>query len=174
MARGRDVTSVQRYEALQPRSQNAYSRVLDAVDLMAEHPDWSRTRAARVAHVDTRTIERYASGAFDREGRRVGLRPNDWLYRSETMPALVPAGDRTLRGGGVLDLEPRTRHQRSVLGSYWNDVQKVVADKGAVDLERKYGRERIAGHRLETGTNRIRERYAQFELDIVVEVSPRA
>ena len=139
---------------------------------MAEHPDWSRTRASKVAHVDSRTIDRYASGAFRHEGRRVELRPNDWLYRSEVMPALVPAGDRTLRGGGVLELEPRTRHQRSVLGAYWNDVQKVVADQENVDLA-KYRRVSIGGHRLETDADRIRERYVRQELDIVVEVSPR-
>jgi len=92
MAR-RDITSVQRYEALSPRSQNAYSRVLDVVDLMDERPGLSRTRAAHLAHVDTRTIEHYASGAFDREGRRVELKTNDRLYRSETMPAIVPAAE---------------------------------------------------------------------------------
>jgi hypothetical protein len=171
MAR-RDITSVQRYEALSARSQNAYSRVLDAVDLMDERPGLSRTRAARLAHVDTRTIDRYAAGAFDREGRRVDLRGNDWLYRSEVMPAIVPAGDRSLRGGGVIDLEPRTRHQRSVLGSYWNDVQEIVKDKRAVDMSR-YDRVRIGGHRLETDADRIRERYARGDLEIVVEVSPR-
>jgi len=110
----RDITSRQRYEALGAKSQNAYSRVLDAVDLMVEHPDWSRTRALRAAHVDPRTADRYASRAFDREGRRVRLRSNDRLYRSEVMPALVPPGDKSLRSGGVIDVEPVTRRLQPV------------------------------------------------------------
>jgi hypothetical protein len=169
----RDITSRQRYEALPARRQNTYSGVLDVVDLMAEHPEWSRRRAARTAHVDTRTIDRYASSAFRHEGRRVYLKPNDRLFRSEVMPAIVPPGDRTLREGGVIDVELTTRRQRSVLGSYMNDVQKVVADKEPVDLEAKYGKERIRGHRLETDADRIRERYVRNELDVIVEVSPR-
>ena len=59
-----------------------------------------------------------------------------------------------------------------MLGSYWNDVQRVVEDKGPVDLSR-YRRVSVGGHRLETDADRIRERYAKGELDIVVEVSPR-
>src|SRR5437870_1152274 len=145
----RDITSRPRYDALSVRGQDAYSRVLDVIDLMVEHPDWSRTHAARVAHTDTRTMDRYASSAFPYEGRRRPLGSNDWLYRSETMPAIVPAGDRGLPEGGPIDLEPRTRHQRSELGSYFNDVQLVLKGK-EIDLERRYGRLRIDGHRLET------------------------
>jgi len=168
----RNITSPQRYEALGPRGRSTHSRVLDVVDLMVEHPNWSRTRALRTAHVDPRTAERYASSAFEREGRRVLLRPNDRLYRSETMPMIVPPGDRARREGGVIDVQPTTRRQRSVLGSYWNDVQAAVADKENVDL-RRYARERIRGHRLETNADRIRDRYAMRELDVVVEISPR-
>lgn len=168
----RDLTSSARYEALSPRAQNAYSRVLDAIDLMAEHPEWSRTRAARLARVDPRTIDRYASSAFETHGRRRELRPNDWLYRSETMPVYVRRGDPARPEGGVVDLSPRTRRQRSALGSYWNDVQQVLKGHD-VDLARRYGGLRIAGHPVETDRRRIREGYAAGLLHVVVEISPR-
>jgi len=167
----RDITSRQRHERLSPREQAAYRRVLDAVDLLIEHPDWSRTHAAREAQTTTQTIDRYASSAFEQAGRLHRLRPNDRLFRSETMPMLVPPGDPELPEDGVIDVHPTTRRQRSLLGRYLSDVRTVV-DERRDDL-RRYERERVDGHRFETDVERIRARYAAGELDIVVEVSPR-
>jgi hypothetical protein len=166
------VTSAARYARLSVREKRAYSRVLDAVDLMVDEPGLSRERAARQAGTTGETIERYASSAFDRQGRRYRLRANDRLYRSETMPMLVPPGDRQLPAGGVLDVQPTTRRQRSLLGRHWGEyVQKIADEKPADSGPFRY--QRIAGHRFELDADRIQQRYMVGELDVVVEVSPR-
>jgi hypothetical protein len=171
MTRRRDITSRRRYERLSAREQATYSRVLDAVDVLAEHADWSRKRAAREAHTTPQSIDRYASSAFERVGRQYRLRTNDRLFRSETMPMLVPPGDPELPEGGVIDVHPTTRRQRSLLGRYWDWTQDAVLG-GDMDPS-PFERERIHGHRFELDAGRIRARYASGELDIVVEVSPR-
>ena len=93
MPRRGDITSRQRHARLSPTGKKTYSRVLDAIDLLVEHPDWSRAKAARRAHTTPRTIDRYASSAFEQVGRFHRLRANDRLFRSETMPMRVPPGD---------------------------------------------------------------------------------
>jgi hypothetical protein len=166
------ITSAARYARLSARGKTAYSRVLDAVDLMVDEPGLSREQAARQTGTTGATIERYASSAFERRGRRHRLRTNDRLFRSETMPMLVPPGDRLLPAGGVTDVQPTTRRQRSLLGHYWGEFVQDVAS-GRPANESLFRRERIAGHRFELDRDRIRQRYQSGDLDIVVEVSPR-
>jgi hypothetical protein len=171
VARHGDITSSRRYERLSSRGKATYSRVLDAIDLLVEYPGLSRARAARAAGTTPETIDRYASSAFEQVGRFRRLRPNDRLFRSETMPMLVPPGDPELPEGGVVDVHPTTRRQRSLLGRYWDWTQDAVLG-GDMDPS-PFEHERIHGHRFELDPERIRARYASGELDIVVEVSPR-
>jgi hypothetical protein len=172
MAGSFPITSAARYARLPAKGKATFSRVLDAIDLMVDDTTLTREQAARQAGTTGRTIDRYASSAFERQARRYRLRPNDRLFRSETMPMLVPPGDRLLPAGGVLDVQPTTRRQRSLIGRYWGDYVQQVADEQQADSG-PFRHQSTAGHRFELDPHRIRQRYGAGELDVVVEVSPR-
>lgn len=77
---------------------------------------------------------------------------------------------RVLTGEGVEDISVPTERDASLVGSYWNAVQRFLATGEEEGLAR-FGRVRVAGRQLEVDPDRIEfwARYGELDFEDIYE-----
>ena len=132
-------TSARAITRLSTSAREARGRSLEALSLM-RRDGMPLTEAAKRSGTTTNTVLRHAGPALERDGGRYRARPGDHLTRL----MLVIARDL-----GPVTVAVRGSRQASVIGAYWNAVNRYVAHGDPQPLRRFTGVV-VAGVELET------------------------
>lgn len=142
------------YERLSPREREARNKAFEALNEMRGKKVSLRV-AARKAGTTPETVRRYAGNALVREGRRYVPTSADRSYQRMSV----------LSTGGVVDVDVRGSRARSVVGRYWNAIQRFAAT-GDVGVLTPFVGKRIGGVELATDPDQIEEFLRRREIDI--------
>src|SRR5438067_13638959 len=107
----KEVRGPRQWQALTPREQDTYERVLDAISL-ARREKLPLAEAAKRAGTSVGTIKVYAGSAVERRGRRLESAQADRVFRQMRM--LTIDGQRVVGVRGSRVASRIAKHQASV------------------------------------------------------------
>jgi hypothetical protein len=144
------VRTSRQYAKLTAGQRQAYERTVEARRHMRDGV--SLSRAAKQAGTTARTVRLYSGSDLENVGGRVRIR-RDRAYR----PMVI------LTNTGFVDVNA-SRRDASIIGSYWNALNRYRRTTDSRDLARFSGVV-SSGYELETDLDAINERDARGEFD---------
>ena len=113
------------YLAKPEKFKDTWERVIEAISKMRSDKV-SLTQAAREARVSPRTVTKYGTSALRKtKSGKYAVKKNDNLLRLMRIPA----------GDGMRDIAIRGSKQASLLGKYWNALDRYYPTGDASELE---------------------------------------
>ena len=142
------------YEKLSPREQEARHRAFEAISEMRRNGVSLKVAAHRVGTTPA-TVQRYASGALTKEGRRYKATRSDRSYQRMSV----------LSTEGLRDIDVRGSNARSLAGRHWGAIGRYAAT-GDLAILTPFAGKRVGGIELATDPDLIEEYLRRGELDI--------